>query len=71
MTIKRVLDIGAQTLLIPYVSSVEEARAAVAATRYPPAGVRGVAGTTRGDAVRPGQRLRKARPRGALRAGPG
>ena len=47
MTIKRVLDIGAQTLLIPYVSSVEEARAAVAATRYPPHGVRGVAGTTR------------------------
>jgi 4-hydroxy-2-oxoheptanedioate aldolase len=33
VTIKRVLDVGAQTLLIPYVSSVEEARAAVAATR--------------------------------------
>jgi 4-hydroxy-2-oxoheptanedioate aldolase len=45
--IKRVLDIGAQSLLIPYVQNVEEARAAVAATRYPPAGVRGVAGTTR------------------------
>ena len=45
--IKRVLDIGAQTLLIPYVQNVEEARAAVAATRYPPAGVRGVAGSTR------------------------
>jgi len=45
--IKRVLDIGAQSLLIPYVCSVEEAKAAVAATRYPPAGVRGVAGTTR------------------------
>jgi 4-hydroxy-2-oxoheptanedioate aldolase len=47
VTIKRVLDIGAQTLLIPYVCSAEEAKAAVAATRYPPAGVRGVAGTTR------------------------
>jgi 4-hydroxy-2-oxoheptanedioate aldolase len=47
VTIKRVLDIGAQSLLIPYVCSVDEARAAVAATRYPPAGVRGVAGTTR------------------------
>jgi 4-hydroxy-2-oxoheptanedioate aldolase len=47
VTIKRVLDIGAQSLLIPYVSTVAEARAAVAATRYPPAGVRGVAGTTR------------------------
>jgi 4-hydroxy-2-oxoheptanedioate aldolase len=45
--IKRVLDIGAQTLLVPYVSTAEEARQAVAATRYPPAGVRGVAGTTR------------------------
>jgi 4-hydroxy-2-oxoheptanedioate aldolase len=45
--IKRVLDIGAQSLLIPYVQNVDEARAAVAATRYPPAGVRGVAGSTR------------------------
>ena len=47
VTIKRVLDVGAQSLLIPYVCSVEEAKAAVAATRYPPAGIRGVAGTTR------------------------
>ena len=47
VTIKRVLDIGAQSLLIPYVQTPDEARAAVAATRYPPAGVRGVAGTTR------------------------
>ena len=47
VTIKRVLDVGALSLLIPYVSTVAEAKAAVAATRYPPAGVRGVAGTTR------------------------
>lgn len=47
VTIKRVLDIGARALLIPYVCSAEEARAAVAATRYPPAGLRGVAGATR------------------------
>lgn len=47
VTIKRVLDIGAQSILIPYVSTAEEARAAVSYTRYPPAGVRGVAGTTR------------------------
>ena len=47
VTIKRVLDVGAQSLLIPYVSTAEEAKAAVAYTRYPPAGVRGVAGTTR------------------------
>jgi 4-hydroxy-2-oxoheptanedioate aldolase len=44
---KRYLDVGAQTLLIPYVQTVEEARNAVAYTRYPPLGVRGVGGTTR------------------------
>ncbi len=42
VTIKRVLDVGAQNLIVPMVSSAAEARAAVAATRYPPAGVRGV-----------------------------
>lgn len=40
--IKRLLDIGFHNFLIPYVQTAEEARAAVAATRYPPAGVRGV-----------------------------
>ena len=45
--IKRFLDLGAQTLLIPYVQSAEEARYAVAATRYPPEGVRGVSAVTR------------------------
>ncbi len=49
VTIKRVLDIGAQGLLVPYVQNADEARAAVAATRYPPEGVRGVAGTTRAN----------------------
>ncbi len=47
VTIKRVLDVGAQSVLVPYVSSAQEARAAVSYTRYPPNGVRGVAGTTR------------------------
>jgi 4-hydroxy-2-oxoheptanedioate aldolase len=47
VTIKRVLDIGAQSILIPFVQNAAEARAAVAATRYPPHGVRGVGGTTR------------------------
>jgi len=47
VSIKRLLDIGTQSLLVPYVSTAEEARAAVSYTRYPPAGVRGVAGTTR------------------------
>ena len=45
--IKRFLDVGVQTLLIPYVQTPEEAAAAVAYTRYPPRGVRGVAGFTR------------------------
>jgi 4-hydroxy-2-oxoheptanedioate aldolase len=45
--IKRFLDVGVQTLLIPYVQTPEEAALAVAYTRYPPRGVRGVAGTTR------------------------
>lgn len=45
--IKRILDAGALTLLIPYVQNRKEAEAAVAAMRYPPAGIRGVAGITR------------------------
>jgi 4-hydroxy-2-oxoheptanedioate aldolase len=45
--IKRFLDVGVQTLLIPYVQTAEEAADAVAFTRYPTRGVRGVAGTTR------------------------
>lgn len=42
VVIKQVLDIGAQTLLVPMIQNAEEARRAVAATRYPPQGVRGV-----------------------------
>ncbi|ANK91858.1 MULTISPECIES: 4-hydroxy-2-oxoheptanedioate aldolase [Rhizobium] len=45
--IKRFLDIGVQTLLVPYVQNEEEAKAAVAAIRYPPHGVRGVSALTR------------------------
>jgi 4-hydroxy-2-oxoheptanedioate aldolase len=45
--IKRFLDIGVQTLLIPYVQNAEEAKAAVAAVRYPPDGIRGVSALTR------------------------
>lgn len=45
--IKRFLDFGVQTLLIPYVNSREEAEAAVRAMHYPPRGMRGVAGITR------------------------
>jgi 4-hydroxy-2-oxoheptanedioate aldolase len=45
--IKRYLDMGAQTLMIPYVQTADEARAAVTAMRYPPRGIRGMAGGTR------------------------
>ena len=41
--VKRMLDVGAQTLMFPFVQTVEEARRAVAYTRYPAGGVRGVA----------------------------
>jgi 2-keto-3-deoxy-L-rhamnonate aldolase RhmA len=47
VTIKRVLDAGATTLLVPFVQNADEAAAAVAATRYPPQGVRGMAGMSR------------------------
>jgi 2-keto-3-deoxy-L-rhamnonate aldolase RhmA len=47
--IKRVLDAGAQTLLVPFVQNADEAARAVAATRYPPEGVRGMAGMSRGS----------------------
>lgn len=40
--IKRLLDAGFYNLLVPFIESAEEARRAVAATRYPPQGVRGV-----------------------------
>jgi 4-hydroxy-2-oxoheptanedioate aldolase len=45
--IKRFLDIGAQTLLLPFVQSPEEAKRAVESTRYPPKGVRGITGSGR------------------------
>lgn len=45
--VKRLLDLGAPGILFPMIQSVEEAKSAVAATRYPPYGVRGVSGATR------------------------
>jgi len=46
---KRLLDVGAPALLVPFVQDAEEARRAVAATRYPPLGNRGVAVTHRAN----------------------
>lgn len=45
--IKRHLDLGAQSLLIPYVQTAAEAQQAVRSVRYAPRGIRGVAGLTR------------------------
>lgn len=45
--IKKILDLGAQTLLIPYVENAQQAQQAVDAITYPPKGIRGVAGMTR------------------------
>jgi 2-dehydro-3-deoxyglucarate aldolase/4-hydroxy-2-oxoheptanedioate aldolase len=47
--VKRAMDAGAQSLLFPFVQNADEARRAVASTRYPPAGIRGVAATHRGS----------------------
>ena len=47
---KRVLDLGASGIMVPYVSSVAEAEQAVASMRYPPRGIRGVAKLNRGSA---------------------
>ncbi len=45
--IKKFLDAGAQSIMVPYIQTVEEAELAVASVTYPPKGIRGVAGVTR------------------------
>lgn len=47
VVVKRVLDAGATALMFPMIQNADEAERAVAATRYPPEGVRGVAGMSR------------------------
>ncbi len=47
VVIKRILDAGAYGLLIPYVNTKAEAEAAVRACKYPPLGIRGIAGSPR------------------------
>jgi 2-dehydro-3-deoxyglucarate aldolase len=47
--IKRLLDAGFANFLIPMVDTADDARRAVAATRYPPAGIRGVSVSMRGN----------------------
>jgi 4-hydroxy-2-oxoheptanedioate aldolase len=45
--VKRLLDLGVQNFMFPMIDTVEQAKAAVSFTRYPPYGVRGIAGATR------------------------
>jgi 4-hydroxy-2-oxoheptanedioate aldolase len=40
--VKQLLDVGAQNIIVPMIDGPAEAAAAVAATRYPPEGIRGV-----------------------------
>jgi 2-dehydro-3-deoxyglucarate aldolase len=49
VVIKRLLDAGFHDFLVPFVETADEARRAVAATRYPPAGVRGVSVSQRSN----------------------
>ena len=65
--VKRALDAGAQSLLLPFVQNADEARRAVAYTRYPPDGVRGVAGIAPRQPLRHGPQLPAERGDGALR----
>ncbi len=47
--VKRVLDAGAQSLMFPFIQNADEACKAVAAAKYPPQGVRGMAAMSRGS----------------------
>ena len=58
--IKQLLDIGAQTLLIPMVETAEQARMLVQAMRYPPAGMRGIGGARAARWGRVAQYLKEA-----------
>lgn len=47
VAIKRILDVGAYGVMIPWVNNREQCEAAVQACKYPPRGVRGTAGPVR------------------------
>ena len=61
VTIKRLLDIGVMGVHIPYVNTAEESEAAVKACKYPPEGIRGIAGSVRaaGFGTNPGEYLQR------------
>lgn len=47
--VKGLIDAGVRSFMFPYVQTIEEAKLAVASTRYPPAGIRGYSGSTRAN----------------------
>ena len=47
--VKRLMDMGVRSYMFPFVQTVEDAKLAVASTRYPPAGIRGFSGATRAN----------------------
>ena len=47
--VKRLIDAGVRSYMFPFVQTVEDAKLAVASTRYPPAGIRGFSGATRAN----------------------
>ncbi len=47
--VKRLLDLGVRSLMFPAIGDAAQARAAVAATRYPPYGLRGMSGINRAN----------------------
>lgn len=47
VVVKRLLDCGARSLMFPYIQNADDARRAVASTRYPPKGIRGFSGVSR------------------------
>ncbi len=67
--LKRLLDVGVQTLLVPFIQSPEEAARAVAATRYPPARHPGRRVGPPGEPLRPCAGILRAGRRRDVRAG--
>ncbi len=57
--IARALDVGAHGIMVPMVETADQARAAAAAMRYPPVGVRGAAFGIAHDAYQPGSPAEK------------
>ena len=46
---KRLLDAGATTIMFPQINNINDAKNAVKSVKYPPIGIRGIAGATRAN----------------------